>query len=128
PSHGIYGPGTSWQEFLLGNFDKQDSEIGDFITSAPTASGGLVGQINVYNVTISGLSAGGVVHFDAYNSVVAGGHAKYINAPFSHDGEGGGDDETGGKGDVPEPASLAIWGLGLGVVALVRSRLRRKTA
>lgn len=32
---------------------------------------------------------------------------------------------TGGEGGVPEPATLAIWGLGLGIAGLVR--LRRKS-
>jgi hypothetical protein len=127
PNHGEYGPGINWQEFKLGDFTAQDSYITDF-NSSPILPGSSLGQINVYSVVITGLVEGGTVHFDAYDHIAGGKKGKYIFAPFSHDGEGGTtDDETGGK-PLPEPASLGIWGLGLGLVALVRGRLRRKTA
>ena len=130
PNHGEYGTGIDWQEVKLGNFTLTDSFITDF-NSSPVLPGTERGQINAYNVTITGLNAGGSVHFDAYDHIAGGKKGKTVFAPFSHDGEGGttGDGGTGGKpADLPEPASLGIWGLGLGLVALVKSRLRRKSA
>ena len=36
PTHGIFGEGTAWTEYLLGDFDTADSPVGDFIDSFPT--------------------------------------------------------------------------------------------
>lgn len=116
PSHGIYGAGTSWVEYDLGDFTLEDSQIGDFITSFPAASGGLVGQINVYEISVSGTET---VHFDLYDHVMAGNHVKVTFAPFSHDGEGNG---------VPD-ASSTVTLLGLALLGLsgIRCRFVRKS-
>ena len=104
-SHGIYGAGTSWQEFGLGDFSKTDALGGDFITALPSPpSGGY--DINVYEVTVTGT---GLVHFDLYNHTesATSGQVKYWFAPFSHDGEAGGN-------GVPDGGStLALLGLAL---------------
>jgi hypothetical protein len=48
-------------------------------------------------------------------------------AIFGGNSLGGGDDDNGGGGgDVPEPATLAIWGLGMGIAGLVGYRRRRQ--
>lgn len=122
-SHGIYGSGTNWMSYLLGDFTLTDSPIGDFITSFPTSFPDL-GQINVYDVTVSGFESG--VHFDTYNTVEGATHAT--NAPFSHDAEGGGDDGGGGGGggQVPEPSTILLLGAGLmGLGLYGRKRIQK---
>lgn len=116
-SHGIYGAGTSWKEWALGDFALTDSPIEDFITSFPTAPAVTEGQINVYSVSVTGYTN---VHFDAYNHVGGETHAKYVFAPFSHDGEGSG----GGvpPASIPEPTTLLLSIMGL--LALVGFRRR----
>jgi hypothetical protein len=108
PPHGIFGPNTVWQEWLLGDCDLKDSPIADFVGSVPPPSS-TYGQINVCEVSITftdGVSAHGVqVHFDAYNHVEGANHVWYKFAPFSHDADG---DVT----VIPEPGSVtALMGL-----------------
>ncbi len=100
PTHGIYGPGTSFYEWTLGDFTLTDSPIGDIINSFPVSFPD-TGQINVYTVTVSGFTQ---VHFDAYDHIFVGTHSQYKFAPFSHDAEGT---------SVPEPSSLLLLGSGL---------------
>jgi hypothetical protein len=122
PSHGTYGPGTSFFEWGLGDFTLVDSPIGDFMSSYPTTFPDW-GQISAYEVTVSGLSS---VHFDAYDHVVGGSikakkvHDKYVFAPFSHDAEGDIEEEL----DVPEPGAVLFLGAGLVLLALARRQLR----
>jgi hypothetical protein len=106
PNHGQFGPQTDWQEFALGDFTLSDSNIGDFITSFPTTLN-KTGQLNVYEVNVSGVPEGTVLHFDAYDHYVNKTKNKYVFAPFSHDAEGDGETQ------VPEPASLLLMGGGL---------------
>jgi hypothetical protein len=99
PTHGIFGPGTVWQEYLLGDFTLEDSPVGDFTGSFPTPSNNPLGQINVYEVSVTG-GHGATLHFDLYDTITSPSHAVF--APFSHDA----DAETN---IVPEPASFIVW-------------------
>lgn len=102
-SHGIYGTGTSWFQYSLGNFSLTDSPIGDYITSVPTDFP-KDGQINAYIFDVTGYPS---VHFDTFDHIAIGkNNVKYVFAPFSHDAE-----DDGGK--IPEPATLSLLGLGL---------------
>jgi hypothetical protein len=100
PSHGVYGEGRSFLQYFAGEFNKTDSPIGDFIYDFPTAFPD-DGQINAYEVTVTGYSA---LHFDIFNHVE--GRVKSQFGPFSHDGERDGS-------DVPEPGSLLLLGTAL---------------
>lgn len=133
PTHSEYGLGRTWQEFALGDFTLKDSQLGDFQptpTNPPTASGALSAQINVYAVTVTGLTAGASVHFDLYDHVFdVRGHTTVTvgeNAPFSHDAGGTGD--TGGHiNEIPEPASFVLAAIG-SLGAFVVGRRRRQQA
>jgi len=130
PWHGIFGPGTVWQEFALGDFTLMDSPIGDFINVFPTiptvnSNSTPRGQINVYEITVAwtgGVSASGAeIHFDLYNHYEGGNHIKARFAPFSHD-----TDATAQI--VPAPPSLVgLLSMGaMGAVIQLGRRLRRK--
>ncbi len=109
PTHGVYGSGAAWQEFALGDFTLTDSPLADFYGSLPTP-GNKWGQINVYNLAVSGASS---VHIDVYDHVAAGSHVKYTFAPFSHDAA------------VPEPTSGL---LAIVVASMLLLPRRRKAA
>ena len=47
PTHDIYGTGTDWTEYYLGDFNLTDSPGGDFSNSLPTPVGAGGFQINV---------------------------------------------------------------------------------
>ncbi|HYE25179.1 MAG TPA: choice-of-anchor N protein [Clostridia bacterium] len=114
PSHGIYGAGTDWSEYALGDFTAKSSPCADFINAMPSP-GSTNCQINAYTVTITGGSSPWI-HFDLYDHYVSRqGAYRYVNAPFSHDGESDG-------GQVPEPATVLLLGSGLLGLAM---RLRR---
>lgn len=86
--HGVYGNGTDWQEWALGDFTDTDSPIADFIDSFPDAPLDPAGQINVYDIFVSGLPLGEPVHIDLFGYYYASnGRLKGTFAPFSHDGE-----------------------------------------
>lgn len=118
PSHGIYGEGTSWTEYKLGDFTLTDSYIADFsgATDTPVPHASKIGQINVYDIDFSGVAAGTAFHFDLYDHYYnRNENAVYVKAPFSHDGE---------TTAVPEPGTLALLGMGAAGLA---TRLRKRS-
>ena len=119
PSHGEYGPGRTWQEFALGDFTLTDSPIGDFIDNFPTTFSANAGQISVYEVTVEGTVEDTVeLHFDLYDHVQTKTKIRAVFAPFSHDA-------TGTVDVAPEPGSLIVWAMGLGVFGLARLYRKR---
>lgn len=113
PSHGVFGPGTVWQEYALGDFDTPDSPVGDFIDSFPTELHPDAAQINVYDVAVVG-GSGATVHFDLYNHVEGERRGRF--APFSHDADGE-------ANIIPEPGGFLVWSL-LGALGLAVGRRR----
>jgi hypothetical protein len=123
PPHGEYGSGINWVSFDLGGFTLTDSPIGDYINDIPNPSDPsdfpTTGQINAYDVVLSGFSDGANIHFDAFNHIFVGNHKiKYRFAPFSHDAL------SGGGGSVPAPSTLLLMASALGVAGAWR-RSRR---
>jgi hypothetical protein len=118
--HGTYVSTSHWQEFALGDFTLTDSPIADFITSFPTAPSQTRGQINVYEIVVSG-GTGNLVnlHFDLYDSVEQGNsRTRAVFAPFSHDAKTL-------TGVAPEPSSLALALTGLVGWGVARWRGRK---
>ena len=116
PSHGIYQTGTTFQEFALGDFTLTDSNIGDWngIDPFPTTLNKL-GQVNVYVFAFSNAPQGTTFHFDLYDHIQAQNGARYINAPFSHDGDGT-------NVHMPEPGTIFLLGSGLAGLGFWRFR------
>ena len=111
PSHGIYGAGAAWQSWSLNDDmleSETDSPIADFMTAFPTTSTGL-GIIHAYQVPFTGTDS---LHFDVYGTQ----KGRDVFAPFSHDAEIDPGD------DVSEPATLAVFAMGLIGLAFIRRR------
>ncbi len=110
PSAGVYRSGVTFSQYGVGNLTMADSPIGDFCGAFPDEFPSM-GQINVYEVTVTGYSA---VHFDTFNHVPAADRSQF--GPFSHDG----------GYEVPEPVSLVFLGIPLAGYAAYRRGKRRK--
>lgn len=115
-NHAEYADADDHHFYGIGDFTLMDSPVGDFQLAFPGSFPDM-GQINVYDVSVTGWDA---VHFDAFDHTVmttgAGEKWQYVKVPPSHDGTGGGD-------PIPEPGTLGLIGLGL---AGIGYRLRRK--
>lgn len=118
-SHGIYGSGTSWNSYLLGTFSSTADPIGDYYGSVPSSFPDH-GQINKYDVTVSGYSE---VHFDAYGYYLKNnGDQKDVFAPYSHDAE------ATPVSAVPEPGTMLLLGTGLlGLAIFGKRRMNRES-
>jgi hypothetical protein len=110
PPHGVYGVGRKFHQYSLGDFDLQDSLVGDYIDEFPN-NWPNTGQVNAYTVAVTGYSA---VHFDVFNGFEGAQGSQF--GPFSHDAV-----------MTPEPASLVLLLVGAGLASgsgLVRRRRR----
>lgn len=109
PGHGVYGAGTDWQEFSLGDFDEVTSSTANIFEMFPENPTDLGGHINVYEISVSGVESIRL-HFDLYDTI-AGGHAVF--APPSHD-----------AAIVPAPGAALLAMIGFGFAGVARRRLR----
>lgn len=98
PAHEVYGAGTVWQEYSLGDLVLTDSPVGDFAGSFPAFLSPDAGQINVYEVSVIG-GSGARVHLDLCGAV---DDAEGASAVFF-------DDADAEVIVAPEPATLIVW-------------------
>jgi len=121
--HAEYANADAHYFYHLGDFDGTNDLIYDYTNM----NGGAPdhGEILALTVSVSGYEA---VHFDAFDHYLTGGNgngsqASFLTrpqgvfAPFSHDAT-----ENPPPTDAPEPGSMALVGLGLGVAALTGRR------
>ena len=124
-SHGIYGVGTTWQEWALGDLTLTDSPIADFANAFPAAPVDATGQINAYEITVTGLGTGDWLHVDLYGSYLANaGKVKTTFAPFSHDAAFA----QGGAVQLPVPGAALLFVTGVLLFAGLHLRGWRRTA
>ena len=117
--HGVYGSDTHFQEWALGDFTLIDSPIADFMEAFPEAPVEASGQINAYDINVTGLTEGEWVHVDLYGSILnSRGRVKQVFAPYSHDAEftllAAG---PIGSTEVNAPGAMTIFAAGLFFVA-----------
>ena len=126
--HGIYGSGTHFQEWALGDFTLIDSPIADFMDAFPEAPVEASGQINAYDINVTGLTEGEWVHVDLYGSILnSRGKVKQVFAPYSHDAEFTLlTSDPIGNTEVNAPGAMLIFSAGLFFVG--RRRRNKKNA
>ena len=125
--HGVYGQNTNWQEWSFGDFTSTDSPIADFMDAFPQAPIETTGQINAYEINVTGLAEGEWVHVDLYGSVLnRKGRVKGVFAPFSHDAEFALLGAPVTSTEVHAPGADLIFGAGF--VLLARRRSHKKNA
>ena len=126
--HGVYGSGNHFQEWALGDFTLIDSPIADFMEAFPEAPVEASGQINAYDINVTGLTEGEWIHVDLYGSILnSRGRVKQVFAPYSHDAEftllAAG---PIGNTEVNAPGAMLIFAAGLFFVA--RRQRNKKNA
>lgn len=126
--HRVYGKNTHFQEWAFGDFTRTDSPIADFMDAFPEAPVEASGQINAYDINVTGLVEGEWVHVDLYGSILnRRGKVKSVFAPFSHDAEfallAAG---PIGSTEVHAPGAMLIFSAGLFFIA--RKRRNKKNA
>ncbi|MGB0631193.1 MAG: choice-of-anchor N protein [Alphaproteobacteria bacterium] len=125
--HGVYGSGTVWQEWSLGDFTATDSPIADFVDAFPQAPLEASGQINAYDVSVSGLNEGEWVNIDIYGYILnSKGYVKSRFAPFSHNAafEVSSFNPSSDPA-VPAPGAGLIFAAGFGFLACHRRYKKR---
>ena len=124
--HGVYGNNTVWQEWSFGDFTATDSPIADFFEAFPQAPLEASGQINAYEVSVTGLNEGEWVNVDIYGYILnKKGRVKSVFAPFSHNAEFA-QFSANSTTDVPEPGAALIFAAGMFIV--LRKRVNKKRA
>ncbi|MHC4402256.1 MAG: choice-of-anchor N protein [Planctomycetota bacterium] len=95
-AQGVYGPGTVWQEFSLGDFPLSDTPLALPDASLPTDVVAEVSHVSVYDLTLVG-GHGARLHFDLYGSA-----RDQESGVFSSEA-------TVELLVAPEPASWFVW-------------------
>lgn len=126
--HRVYGKNTHFQEWAFGDFTLTDSPIADFMDAFPEAPVEASGQINAYDINVTGLVEGEWIHVDLYGSILnKRGKLKSVFAPLSHNAEftllaAGPISNT----EVHAPSAILIFSAGLFFIA--RKRRSKKNA
>ena len=125
--HGVYGNGTTWQEWSFGDFTATDSPIADFVNAFPQAPLEASGQINAYEMSVTGLNEGEWVNIDIYGYILdRKGRVKSKFAPFSHNAafEQASFNPNNDNTDVPAPGASVIFAAAVGFLAYRRNKKR----
>jgi PEP-CTERM motif len=113
PTHGIYP--TYYKEFAFSFAG--DPEVMAYDVQTNSLTNGVL-LYHSFAVDVSGLNAGYSVHFDLYDEEFKKKGGTTLGfAPFSHDAE---------ASNVPEPATLSLFGMGLLALSGIRLFRRRK--